>query len=87
MRGPLLSGANSDESAADLDHGRIVDLHIAGHLRLRLGRPEGRPEEKCERKPERQRSLLHKTHLTAMPKSAGVQETIEHNPGFPLTRE
>ena len=44
MRGPLLSGADGDELAADLDHGRIMDLDVAGHLRLRLGRPDGRRE-------------------------------------------
>jgi hypothetical protein len=44
MRRPLLSGADSDELAANLDHGRIVDLHVAGHLRLRLGCLDGRCE-------------------------------------------
>ena len=38
--------------AVDLDHGRIVDLHVAGHLRLRLGRSERRREKKRKRKPE-----------------------------------
>jgi hypothetical protein len=53
MRGPLLSGADSNELPADLDHGRVVDLHVAGHLRLRLGRHEGRSQEKREPEPER----------------------------------
>ena len=38
---PLLSGAKRDELAVNLDHRRIVDLHVAAHLRLRLGRPRG----------------------------------------------
>jgi hypothetical protein len=49
MRRPLLSGADSDELPADLDHGRIMDLHVPGHLRLQLGRCERRRQEKRER--------------------------------------
>ena len=44
MRGPLLSSPDGDELPADLDHGRIMDLDVTGHLRLRLGRPDGRRE-------------------------------------------
>jgi hypothetical protein len=44
MRRPLLSGVYSDELASDLDHGWIMDLHVAGHLRLRLGCRDGRCE-------------------------------------------
>jgi hypothetical protein len=49
----LLSGAQSNELALNLDDRRIVDECVAGHLRLRLGRPEGRDKEKRERQPER----------------------------------
>ena len=41
MRRPLLSGADSDKLAADLDDRRIVDAQVAGHLRLRLRGPRG----------------------------------------------
>ena len=53
MRRPLFSCAKGDELTVNLDNGRIVDPHIAPHLRLRLGRSERRDEEKRERQPER----------------------------------
>src|ERR1700677_4064722 len=53
VRGSLLSRADSDKLAADLDHRGVVDLHITDHLRLRLGRPDGRRQEKREREHER----------------------------------
>jgi hypothetical protein len=65
---------------ADLDHRGIMDLHVAGHLRLRLGRPQGRPEEKRKRQPERQPRLSRQAGFAAMLASAGAQETIEHSP-------
>jgi hypothetical protein len=49
MGGALLSGAKCDELAVNLDDRRIVDARVAGHLRLRLGRPQRRGEEKDER--------------------------------------
>ena len=58
MRRPLLSGPNGDELAINLDNGRIVDLHIARHLRLRLGRSEGRDKKKRERQPKRSGPLF-----------------------------
>ena len=56
VRGPLLSGADGDEAAVDLDDGWVVDAHITGHLRLRLGRPQGRREEKDERQEAKRRA-------------------------------
>jgi hypothetical protein len=38
MRRLLLSGAKGDELAVNLDNGRIVDLYVTGHSRLRLSR-------------------------------------------------
>ena len=49
--GPCCPVPSGDELAADLDHGRIMDLDVAGHLRLRLGRPDGRREEQREASP------------------------------------
>ena len=53
MRRPLPPGAEGDELAADLDHRRIMDLRLAGDLRLRLGGAEGRVQKKQYGEPDK----------------------------------
>jgi hypothetical protein len=55
VRRLLLSGADSNELPADLDHRRIVDARIAGELGLNLCSAHGRRGQKHTREADQSR--------------------------------